>query len=108
MTTNKKEDSKMNITTEYGNFYGSFEEMDARAYAAINLCIPDSGLKWLDSMIEKKRRDEFAKVVMQAYIMKPKRMEKFTDHKEAENLSLSQEAYEFADYMISFSKKDKK
>lgn len=34
-----------------------------RAYAAIHLRVPDSGLPWLDAMIERARRDEFAKAV---------------------------------------------
>ena len=34
--------------------------MSLRAYAAIKLCVPDSGLDWLDDMIRKAQRDRFA------------------------------------------------
>lgn len=35
--------------------------MSLRQYAAIHLRVPDSGEVWLDEMIERARRDEFAK-----------------------------------------------
>lgn len=31
--------------------------MDLRQYAAIQLCVPDSGLDWLDDMIRQARKD---------------------------------------------------
>ena len=34
--------------------------MSLRQYAAIHLRVPDSGLPWLDEMIDRARRDEFA------------------------------------------------
>ena len=34
--------------------------MSLRQYAAIKLCVPDSGTDWLDEMIEEARRDAFA------------------------------------------------
>ena len=34
--------------------------MSLRAYAAIKLCVPDSGLEWLDDMIRQAQRDRFA------------------------------------------------
>jgi hypothetical protein len=34
--------------------------MSVRAYAAIKLCVPDSGLDWLDDMIRQAQRDRFA------------------------------------------------
>lgn len=34
--------------------------MSLRAYAAIKLCVPDSGLPWLDDMIRQARHDRFA------------------------------------------------
>ncbi len=34
--------------------------MPLRAYAAIKLCVPDSGLPWLDDMIRQAQRDKFA------------------------------------------------
>ncbi|HTR35419.1 MAG TPA: hypothetical protein VMH80_05935 [Bryobacteraceae bacterium] len=32
------------------------EKMPLRAYAAIQLRVPDSGIEWLDKMIEKSRQ----------------------------------------------------
>ncbi len=34
--------------------------MTLRQYAAIKLCVPDSGLDWLDGMIRQAQRDRFA------------------------------------------------
>ena len=34
--------------------------MSLRQYAAIKLCVPDSGLEWLDDMIRQAQRDRFA------------------------------------------------
>jgi hypothetical protein len=34
--------------------------MSLRQYAAIKLCVPDSGLDWLDDMIRQAQRDRFA------------------------------------------------
>lgn len=50
------------------NSYGDIVQfphdgMTERAYAAIHLRVPDSGLPWMDAMIERARRDDFAKAV---------------------------------------------
>ena len=42
--------------------------MTLRQYAAIKLCVPDSGLPWLDEMIEKARRNEYAGLAMQGFL----------------------------------------
>ena len=39
--------------------------MSLRQYAAIKLRVPDSGLLWLDEMIEKSNRDWLAGMVLQ-------------------------------------------
>lgn len=36
------------------------EGMSQRAFAAINLRVPDSGIDWLDAMILQAKRDEIA------------------------------------------------
>jgi hypothetical protein len=41
-------------------FYSTGEGMTLRQYAAIKLCVPDSGTDWLDDMIRKSNRDYFA------------------------------------------------
>lgn len=38
----------------------SHEGMTLRQYAAIKLRVPESGLDWLDAMIERANRDAFA------------------------------------------------
>ena len=42
--------------------------MSLRAYAAIKLRVPDSGIDWLDAMILKAKRDEFAGQALQALL----------------------------------------
>ena len=39
--------------------------LTTQEYAAIHLKVADSGTPWLDEMIEKSRRDEFAKLALQ-------------------------------------------
>lgn len=39
--------------------------MTLRQYAAIKLKVPDSGIDWLDEMIVKSNRDDFAVTAMQ-------------------------------------------
>ena len=51
----------------HGPGYG----ISQRAYAAIHLRVPDSGLPWLDEMIERARRDEVAKAVAQGFAADP-------------------------------------
>lgn len=43
--------------------------MTLRQYAAIHLKVPDSGTDWLDEMIGKSLRDEFAVKAMTAWIL---------------------------------------
>lgn len=42
--------------------------LTARQYAAIHLCIPDSGVDWLDAMILRKQRDDLAARAMQGML----------------------------------------
>ena len=41
-----------------------FEGASLREYAAIQLRVPDSGIKWLDDMIRESLRDDFAKAAL--------------------------------------------
>lgn len=43
--------------------------MTLREYAAIKLRVPDSGTDWLDEMIRKSVRDEFAAKAMQSLLV---------------------------------------
>ena len=42
--------------------------MTLRTYAAIKLCVPDSGIDWLDDMIRQSQRDRFAGQAMAGII----------------------------------------
>ena len=42
--------------------------MTLRQYAAIKLKVPDSGTYWLDDMIRKSQRDDFAAKALQGFI----------------------------------------
>lgn len=70
-----------------------FNGLNAREYAAIALCVPDSGTEWLDAMIDQRRRDDFAKAAM------PQGFFQGGPHGRAK------EAYGEADAMIAASKK---
>ncbi|MDP2263254.1 MAG: hypothetical protein Q8K24_08860 [Hydrogenophaga sp.] len=62
-----------------------------RAYAAIKLRVPDSGAEWLDEMIRKSLRDEFAAKAMQAFLTRG-----------ANNFIVcTNDAYEMADDMLA-------
>ena len=67
--------------------------MTLRQYAAIKLRVPDSGIDWLDDMIRKSQRDEFAAKAMQSFIGDPY----LTDHSREECAQLS---YAMADAML--------
>lgn len=42
--------------------------MSLRVYAAIELRVPDSGVDWLDAMIRRAERHEFAGMVLQGML----------------------------------------
>ena len=43
-----------------GMYFAEGPGMSLRQYAAIKLCVPDSGTPWLDEMIRKSLKDRFA------------------------------------------------
>lgn len=45
--------------------------MTVRQYAAIHLCIPDSGVDWLDAMIRRKQRDDLAAKMLEGVASNP-------------------------------------
>ncbi len=45
--------------------------LTGRQYAAIHLCVPDSGEKWLDDMITQSLRDKFAAAALQGMLADP-------------------------------------
>jgi len=51
-----------------GQWGYAYPGMSLRAYAAINLRQPDSGIDWLDEMILKANRDEFVGQAMAGII----------------------------------------
>lgn len=50
------------------NEMGPCDGMTLRQYAAIKLRVPDSGTDWLDEMIRKSMRDDFAAKAMQGML----------------------------------------
>lgn len=52
----------------HGEVVPDEEGMTLRQYAAIHLKVPDSGTDWLDDMIRKAKRDEFAARAMQGLL----------------------------------------
>lgn len=65
--------------------------MTLREYAAIKLRVPDSGTDWLDEMIRKSVRDEFAAKAMQSLLVADGTID--FDFR-------AKEAYEMADAML--------
>jgi hypothetical protein len=51
-----------------GNEISSVNEgLTARQYAAIHLCVPQSGNEWLDDMIREAQRDRFAMAALAGF-----------------------------------------
>lgn len=63
----RDQDSPAFPISRESSFSKNFEGMSLREYAAIKLRVPDSGTDWLDAMIERSLRDEFAGKAMQAH-----------------------------------------
>ncbi|UXC34814.1 hypothetical protein [Cupriavidus gilardii] len=68
--------------------------LTARQYAAIHLRVPDSGTDWLDDMIRKAQRDEFAAKAMQGLCAN----DGYNNHPPA---TIANEAYGIADAMLA-------
>lgn len=87
-----------NPVKDDGEFYMG---LSAREYAAIKLRVPDSGTEWLDAMIRKSLRDDFAAKLMQSFVATPDEIatnpgETFFDAMD----DLSESAYQAADAML--------
>jgi hypothetical protein len=67
--------------------------MTLRQYAAIKLKMPDSGTDWLDDMICKSLRDDFAAKAMQS-------MNSRKDYQDVSAAGIALDAYALADAMI--------
>jgi hypothetical protein len=72
--------------------------MTLRQYAAIKLCVPDSGLDWLDDMIRQAQRDWFAGQALAGIITNLPYLNEDTA------LPASVIAYDIADAMLSARK----
>jgi hypothetical protein len=73
-----------------------------REYAAIKLRVPDSGIDWLDDMIRKSQRDEFAAKAMQAFISAYpcQAIDREDGGIPADSESIADDAYDVADAML--------
>jgi hypothetical protein len=67
--------------------------MTLREYAAIQLKVPDSGTDWLDDMIRKSQRDDFAAKAMQTLLL-----DDSYDFSERDWIALT--AYVYADALL--------
>lgn len=74
---------------------GPCDGMTLRQYAAIKLCVPDSGTDWLDKMIRESLRNEMAAKAMQGMAGSHGYCERGWDQKD-----LAGQAYELADATI--------
>lgn len=81
--------------TGYGKVADTYSSMTLRAYAAINLKVPDSGEGWLDGMIRQSLRDECAAKAMQGLVAGS--ISTGTDYNEGR---VAQSAYAMADAML--------
>lgn len=68
--------------------------MTLRQYAAITLCVPESGEPWLDDMIRKAQRDRFAGQALASMLATPQDVGASTYGTAAEL------SYSFADAML--------
>lgn len=72
--------------------------MTLRQYAAIKLKVPDSGTNWLDDMILKSLRDDFAAKAMQGFCASAQEGRYYNSKQCADR------SYEFADAMLEARK----
>ena len=90
----------INFSSLDGRIIGSGSPgMTLRAYAAIKLRVPASGIDWLDAMIVKAKRDELAGMAMQGEIANG------GFYIEAHMGKLSEDAYAQADAMLAERKR---
>lgn len=80
--------------------------LTAQEYAAIHLKVADSGTPWLDEMIEKSRRDEFAKAALQASLTNETSRRVIITEKFYKGICEQSYRY-FADNMLAASKEEK-
>jgi hypothetical protein len=82
--------------------------MSLRQYAAIKLGVPDSGLPWLDDMINASNRDRFARQALPAVIAATISGRHFpcppNSPEDVVKAALATDAYELADAMLAARK----
>lgn len=71
------------------------EGMTLRQYAAIKLKVPDSGTDWLDAMIKKSLKDDFALAAMPVWVQA--HIDQSVD--DLTKGDIAGECYSYADYM---------
>ena len=76
------------------------EGMTLRQYAAIHLKVPNSGTEWLDDMIRKAQRDDFASKAMQAVLTSPILMAAVGSKGGSATQHIAKQSYEMADAMM--------
>lgn len=82
-------------------FNPQYNGMSKRAFAAIELSIPDSGEEWLDEMIRKSNRRKAACTAMQGILASWSSPISFSNMAKKEPLEqLTKTAYAFADELL--------
>ena len=81
----------------------SLTGMSLRVYAAIKLKQPDTGIKWLDEMILKSKRDEVAAKAMQGLVIQWGEVS--CEGYDSKIEIIPKRAYEMADSMLKAGEK---
>ena len=85
----------------FPSYMGVYDGMSTRQYAAIHLKVPDSGVDWLDEMITKAKRDDFAGQALRGVIKYCTKGDRWSEICS----EWTKECYIFADTMLA--EKDK-
>lgn len=78
--------------------------LTVRQYAAIKLCVPDSGTPWLDEMIQKSLRDKLAGQALAGLLCSPNTI-KVNGTPIGNPIQYTDVAYDLADEMLERRKK---
>ena len=79
--------------------------MSLREYAAIELCVPDSGVDWLDDMITKSLRNRFAGMVLQGIISNREGRKVLEEHQISGHVFIAEVVCDIAGFMLAEFKK---
>ncbi len=88
--------------TQHGSWIQTYDSgMSLREYAAIKLCVPDSGTDWLDDMIRTALQDRFAGMALQGIWSRELGVSKGDKEQNLTLPFIAETAYEQADVMLA-------